>query len=124
MAFYRLKIQNPDFKGIPDITKQRGCLAFFNQFLARLNQLRCLATLINGTTFPGSSKIHSTSPAGSNYVVATKIKPIFFPNVKHMNTGTYLNLSLISKELSNLMLKQLFFIIARMLIAKSRHFLR
>ena len=51
-------------KGTRDITKQRGFFAFFHRFLARLNQLRCPATLIYGTTFPGSTKIHSTSPAG------------------------------------------------------------
>ena len=46
------------------MTKPRGFFALFHRFLARLNQLRCTATLIYGTTFPGSTKIHSASPAG------------------------------------------------------------
>ena len=36
----------------------------FNRFLARLNQHQCPATLVYGTTFPGSTKTQSTSPAG------------------------------------------------------------
>ena len=45
-----------------NLTKRNFCI--FNRFLARLNQHRCPATLIYGTTFPGLTKTHSTSPAG------------------------------------------------------------
>ena len=58
------QFQALDIKGSREITKQRGFFALFNRFLARLNQHRCPATLIYGTTFPGSTKTHSTSPAG------------------------------------------------------------
>ena len=34
-------------------------LHFFHRFLSPLNQLQCSATLIYGTTFPGSTKIDS-----------------------------------------------------------------
>ena len=43
-----------------------------------------------------------------SYVVATKIKPTFFPNVRNMKTGNHLSLSSIPKELSIIMLKQHF----------------
>ena len=61
---YVAELQISHLKGTRDITNQRGLFAFFHRFLARLNHLRFPATLIYGTTFPGSTKIHSTSPAG------------------------------------------------------------
>ena len=48
-----------------------------------------------------------------NYVVATKIKPNFFLNARHTKTGNHLDLSSIPKELSNLMLLQLFSLLQR-----------
>ena len=57
-------ISESRLKGYSRYSKTKRNFAFFHRFLARLNQLRCPATLIYGTTFPGSTKIHSTSPAG------------------------------------------------------------
>ena len=45
-----------------ELNKEFFCI--FYRFLAPFNQLQCSATLIYGTTFPGSTKIHSTSPTG------------------------------------------------------------
>ena len=43
-------------------TRQRK-FSHFSSILSRLNQLQCPETLIYGTTFPGTTKIHTTSPA-------------------------------------------------------------
>ena len=71
-------ISSSRHKGFAKRNKQRGIFAFFNQFLARLNQHRCPATLIYGTTFPGSTKTHSTSPAGWSYDFFKNFQQIFY----------------------------------------------
>ena len=54
-------------KYIQNRTKGRQILAFFHQFLDRLNQLQCSATLIYSITFPSSTQMHNTSLAGCWY---------------------------------------------------------
>ena len=88
-AFYK-----PNFKRQTkcsrERTKQRGILAFFNRFLARLNQHRCPATLIYGTTFPDSTKTHSTSPAGwslSSVFVLSHLRQNSPENIRGQENG-------------------------------------
>ena len=53
MEILRAFSQTPVSKGTRDRTKQIGIFSLINS-----------ATLIYGTTFPGTTKVHSTSPAG------------------------------------------------------------